>query len=205
MPPKLRVRYVRFSEAELQAWKSGTYTLVKNCSKPLKQVLRSKAKVRPGRRFFGEAFVAATEPHEEAWYGSFQWLTSPKWYGNQDLGDRYQAKFRRALARHFPDLKSFQETASISARRLHGRRPVGPDLWLRSGRVHRFIEVKLPGDQLKRHQLVGLALIGMFLRSDRRISIEVAHLYAGLKPAASKALARDFKNVCKQLGQIKLI
>ncbi len=63
---------------------------------------------RQGGRFFGEAKVAASIPHEEAWYGSFKWITSPRWCSAQRLGTPYAEQFRDALMAHFPELAEFQ-------------------------------------------------------------------------------------------------
>jgi hypothetical protein len=158
--------------------------------------------MRPGRRFFGEAHVAATERHLEGWYGSFKWLTSSKWCGTENLGDRYQAQFRDALQRHFPELSEFQDMAAASTRLSLGRKPVGPDLWLTTAQKHRFIEVKLPGDDIRTDQLFGLALIALFLRSDRPVSVEIIHLYSHQKPAASDGIVREFKAICQGLSSI---
>jgi len=194
---------VRFSDTELEAWKRGDYSLVSDCSGPLGQILRKKACVRPGSRFFGEAKVAATAPHIEGWYSSFKWLTSRKWCSARELGDEYQTSFRDALMRHFPDLKEFQLAVGASMARLGDRKPVGPDLWLTARDEHRFIEVKLPGDRLGRHQMIGLALIAMFLRSDRPVSVEVVHLYTSASPERSEQYDREFKAICAQLTTAK--
>ena len=124
--PELRVRYDSFSDEELQTWRNGEYLLVKDCSRLLKERLRAKARARPGRRFFGEAKVLAlaSEQYEAAWYGSFKWLTSPKWIGRQALGDRYQEGFRAALQDHFHGLAAFQQ-AVARAIAGEGRRAAG--------------------------------------------------------------------------------
>ena len=120
MTPKLRIHHIRFSEAELRAWK-GDYALVKDCPKPLKTILREKARNRPGRRFFGEAKVAAASlPYDEGWYGSFKWLTSSRWCREQTPMEGYQQKFRDALLRHFPNLCEFQHIVA-DAMNLLGR------------------------------------------------------------------------------------
>ncbi len=201
MKPKLRIHADSFSEDELQAWRKGDYSLVKGCSRLLKRRLRDKACARPGRRFFGESKVLATHPYEEAWYGSFKWLTSSRWSGDQKLADRYQVGFRDALKDHFHELAEFQQTVALSMRRFGGDRPVGPDLWLITPKEHRFIEVKLPGDRLARHQLVGLALIAVFLRADRGpVSVEVVNLFNGERArGVEQQLEREFARICEQL------
>ena len=203
MRPKLRIHDVPFSEEELTAWRNGDYSLLKDCSKTLQQRLGAKATARPGRRFFGEAKVLAAEQPEDAWYGSFKWLTSPKWTGDQRLADRYQTGFREALQHRFRDLEGFQKTVALAMTRLGGARPVGPDLWLISPKRHRFIEVKLPGDRLARHQLVGLALIALFLRADRPTSVEVVNLHPGKASRDSATdLERQFAAVCEKLTHV---
>jgi hypothetical protein len=199
MKPKLKVKEVRFSEVDLRAWKKGDYSLVKDCPKPLRRILRKKAQARPGRRFFGEAYVAAAANCQDGWYGSYKWLTAQKWAGDEDLRNRYQGQFREALRRHFPKLRQFQEAVAASTRDSRGRKPVGPDLWLATPRQHRFIEVKLPGDRIARHQLLGLALIATFLQSDRPKSVEVVNLFSSKKPTGSDRLVEEFAAICSQL------
>lgn len=199
MEPKLKIRAVRFSEADLRAWKDDDYSMVEDCPTPLRRILQKKARARPGRRFFGEANVAAGARYQEGWYGSFKWLTSEKWSGDQQLRNRYQAEFREALRRHFPELGQFQQIVAASTRKFNGRKPVGLDLWLTTPREHRFIEVKPPGDRLGRHQLLGLALIATFLRSDRSKSVEVANLFSSEKPAGSEHLVGEFAAMCAEL------
>jgi len=190
-----------YSDYELQDWRSRRYSLVNDCSPLLKRRLLDKARARTGRRFFGETKVLAMEPYDEAWYGSFKWLTSPRWSGAAALSDRYQEHFRRALMIHFPDLCDFQQRVAMSLGSIDRRKPVGPDLWLITPKQHRFIEVKLPRDTLARHQLVGLALIGMFLRGDRPISVEVVNLYNGERPPKTEPqLGREFAEICEKLA-----
>ena len=204
MKPKLRIHSESFSDDELKAWKAGDYSLIEDCSRLLKRRLRGKAVVRPGRRYFGEAKVLASERYREASYGSFKWLTSPKWTGDQALPNCYQECFRDALMKHFPDLREFQQGAAVSTRKLGCRRPVGPDLWLIGSKEHRFIEVKLPGDHLAPHQLAGLALIGMFLRSDRSVSVEIINLFSGEKPrGAEREIKTEFARICRQLKKAR--
>ena len=204
MTPKLTIRSMRFSEHDLRAWREGDYSLVQDCTEPLKRTLQERASQRPGRRFFGEAYVAAHVRHQEGWYGSFKWLTAEKWSGRQKLQDRYQNRFRDALMGYFPGLRAFQHlvTASVSVCNLGKRRPVAPDLWLTTIDRHRFIEVKLPGDRLGPHQLVGLALIAMFLSSDRSVSVEIVNLYQDKKSPWSDRLIHDFRAICTQLKEL---
>lgn len=173
-----RTTNLTYSEADLDGWKNGGRTLLRSCSPLLRRLLKGKADTRPGRRFFGEAYVLSTEAADEAWYGSFKWLTSRKWSGPGPLADDYQESFRAALQRHFCDLDAFQRKVRAAAGKTAGALPVGPDLWLVTRRRHRFIEVKLPGDSLAPHQLQGLHLIERHLRAadGRSVSVEVVTL-----------------------------
>jgi len=54
---------VKFFPPEfLKRWRNGDYSLLTSANIPsyIKQIIVHKAKVRPGRRFFGEAFVAVS-------------------------------------------------------------------------------------------------------------------------------------------------
>lgn len=160
----LKHRSVRYDPADLQAWKQGHYNLLKRskASAFLKQILVEKARRRrqgriaarkPGdRRFFGEAFVAAhpTFAHRAGWYSSFKWLSAAAWGASAASSSLdYRAEFRKALDKYIVNLKQVQSKEAILRSRLGGKRAVAPDLWLFTGSKHRFIEVKLPGDDLK--------------------------------------------------------
>jgi hypothetical protein len=142
-------------------------------------------------------------PHPEGWYGSFKWMTSPKWCGSANIRDRYQGRFRDALNEYFPQLDEFQRSARTSTSAIGGRKPVGPDLWFPLRRGHRFVEVKLPGDHVGRHQPVGLALIATMLPSDRPFSVEVVHLHNGPRPSRDSGLVREFESLCRKLRKAK--
>jgi hypothetical protein len=196
--PTLQVRLERLDETEQQRWRHGDRSLLAGCSAPLKQILKRKACARPGTRFFGEAYVSAMSGGN-GWYGSFKWLTSPKWCGERKLADSYQAEFRAALLQHFPRLSEFQEMVRASTRAGCERSPVGPDLWLIEEDRHRFIEVKRPGDSVAAHQLLGLALIATLLRGDRPISVEVVGLYSGASAPNVNELHTRFQRLCGRL------
>ncbi len=67
----------------LKRWQNGDYSLLTSANIPsyIKQIIVKKAKVRPGRRFFGEAFVAVSMSKEikDGFYNSYKWLTAKKW------------------------------------------------------------------------------------------------------------------------------
>jgi hypothetical protein len=155
---------------------------------------------RPGRRIFGEAKVLSTQSYLNAWYGSFKWLTSPKWCSRNQALKGYPNDFREALLSHFSNLCDLQDIVLGAARALADRKPVSPDLWLITRRKHRLIEVKLPGDSLADHQLLGLALIAMCARSDRPVSVEVFRLFESRKPEDSQELVGRFDVICDRLA-----
>ena len=205
--PKLTITSMKFSEYDLRAWKEGDYSLVEDCGELLRERLREKASSRrkkrpPDRRFFGEAYVLAKEAYQEGWYGSFMWLTAEKWSGRQKLKDRYKDEFRNSLLRHFPNLRDFQRWVTTSMCSLGRKKPRLPDLWLITSDRHRFIEVKLPGDQPRDEQLFGLALIAMFLPGDRPVSVEIVHLYQEKKPLGSDQVKHKFQEICTRLKEV---
>jgi hypothetical protein len=149
----------------------------------LKAILSGKVARRcGGRRFFGEAYVAAQVKHQSGYYGSFKWLTNARFSNDRPFRKgptrTFQEELRTALLKHFGkrQLDRLRERAREFETRS-GVRPVAPDLWLidRQGN-HRFIEVKLPGDRIRPAQRAGLALIKSCLRTKTRLSIEVVDL-----------------------------
>lgn len=178
VPSAVTQTTLTYSSADLERWKRKDRSLLRGCQPLVRRLLTAKADTRPGRRFFGKAYVLANEGTGESWYGSFKWLTSPKWSAPGPLADDYQEAFRAALQRHFRNLDTFQQEVRAAAEKTAGSLPVGPDLWLVTRRRHRFIEVKLPGDSLASHQLEGLQLIERHLRAadGRLVSVEVVTL-----------------------------
>ena len=183
--PDLTIVRLTYPQASLEAWKAQRYRMLTSsgASRFLKRILKKKASGRGGtRRFFGEAYVAVNTPHTEGFYGSFKWLTNPRFSDGRPFPDgqssQYQKELRRALVKYFgtDQLVGLRKRA-IAFRKRTGIVPVPPDLWLidRYGN-HRFIEVKLPGDSIKDGQLAGLALIATSLFVTTRISVEIADL-----------------------------
>ena len=83
-------------------WRDGPEMLeAARVDEDLKKILTAKRKVRPGSRFFGEAFVATKHRHKKAFYGSFQWLTTSRFLGDDPFPPSVTAeleeKYRRAL------------------------------------------------------------------------------------------------------------
>jgi len=148
-----------YDEDLLSTWSKRDLSMLTNsgASEYLRRVLSEKArgrrKGRASSRFFGEAFVAAHEPHQRGYYSSFKWLTNRKFTDRnasfpKDGSRTDKEEFREALLECFDggQLRALQARAEILYRAT-GERPVPPDLWLidKSGH-HRFIEVKLPSD-----------------------------------------------------------
>jgi hypothetical protein len=119
-----------YRESDLQHWRDGRYGMLKGsdsyASPFIRDILIAKAKRRPGRRFFGEAFVAAHERQREGWYGSFKWLTSAKWADAMPLSDRFESEFQKALRDYFPELADFQKIANRFATYLNGKNRCRP-------------------------------------------------------------------------------
>lgn len=127
----------------------------------LKEILRTKARVRPNR-FFGEAFAASALQPDEAWYSSFKWLTSSMWLSSRPVKDSFQRRFRDDIQRRLPSLAEVQTRAKRFGPHLQ---PVPPDLWLIKDAQHAFVEVKLAKDRVSETQLAGLAVCATIPRA----------------------------------------
>jgi len=190
MANEAQIEFMPYPESLLQAWKSGDYSMLTSstASDYIKRILVHKAKKRPGRRFFGEAFIASRVAMKEGWYNSFQWLTSDKWLTGRGLEPEFERPFHRALLKYMgadvlPNLqrKALSLYSQDRDRFLVGKefkKPVAPDLWIidKQGRF-RFIESKLPGDTIQPHQLAGLALIKKYLKPSSQVTVSIVTLY----------------------------
>lgn len=196
--PKLTVSSQPYDTRLLPGWKRGRLRR-QHASKALLGLLMKKArkKTKKTTRFFGEAYVANTTPHQEGHYGSFKWLTNPRFVGAKPFPAGPAEHLREALQRHFGErrLRRLQQTARqlhhIRHKALKGKLPTAPDLWLvdRRGR-HRFIEVKLPGDSMAPHQIAGMAAIACILNA----SVEVIEL---------RNEQRLFKDLCQTMTDVE--
>lgn len=187
---ELKNDFLPYPESLLSAWKTADYSMLtqSNASNYIKEILIFKAKTRPGRRFFGEAYIASRIEMKEGWYNSFKWLTADKWLSGDGLDPKFEKPFHSALMKHIGSdvLAALQENAigfynRHKERFMDGnkyKKPVAPDLWLidKEGRF-RFIESKLPGDTIGPHQIAGLALIGKYLKVSVPVSVSIMHLY----------------------------
>jgi hypothetical protein len=184
--PKLMISSMTYPCDRLQEWTKGHCQLLTSsgASAYLKKILAKKVARRGGgRRFFGEAYVATKITHKEGFYGSFKWLTSARFSDDRPFPDgrtrEFKEQLRKALTKHFTrrQLQALRERASAFKKET-GVRPVPPDLWLVDRRGnHRFIEVKLERDRIRRPQLAGLALIASCLHAKTRISVEIVELH----------------------------
>jgi hypothetical protein len=130
--------------------------------------------------------VAGEWRYENAWYSSYQWLTSEIWTDGRCPADDYHQRFKSALKHHFPKLKGLQQR--LTALESHLRiKPAAPDLWLIRGDEHWFMEVKiLPDDDIADSQLAGLAVIRDCLPSTKPVHVAVVYLQEQLTDLRAK-------------------
>ncbi len=186
----LQIEFMPYSEKLLDAWENGDYSMLTDsgASDYIKEILIDKAKHRPGRRFFGEAYIASKTEMKEGWYNSFKWLTSDKWVSGEGLEPKFEKPFHYALMKYIGTkaLTDLQKKA-VSLYKIHKEKltdgskynkPGAPDLWIidQEGR-YRFIESKLSGDTIKPHQIAGLALIHKYLSVANHVSVSIVTLY----------------------------
>jgi hypothetical protein len=174
----------------------------------IQQVLGHKLKARSGgQRFFGEAFVAGHKEfrHREGWYSSHSWLSAPRWRGKDADGwPTHEAELKAALSSYLGNVEELQNVARHLDESLDGRRAVAPDLWLFTGRRHRFIEVKLPGDRISDSQLAGLAVIATTLQPFG--SVEVVELVREERPRPQREWndeQKKFRHYCRLLNRVR--
>ena len=88
----------------LERWRNGNYSLLTSTNIPsyIKQIIVHKAKVRPGRRFFGEAFVAVSMAKEikDGFYCSYKWMTAEKWITGKGLKSEFEKPFYEGLHKY---------------------------------------------------------------------------------------------------------
>ena len=180
-----------FDQEKLDAWKKGQREAIISLagSDHLRGVLKLKASSRKKltTRFFGESYLASINTKCEGFYGSFKWLTNPRFATLKPFpkgpAQAFQQKLRDALHEHFTQdgIARLQRAAWRLYRTdktvLNDKKPTAPDLWLiDERRHHRFIEAKLPGDSLAPHQLAGLAVLASCLGDRHSVSVEVIEL-----------------------------
>jgi len=193
--PSLQLKDEFYPPILLERWKKGDHSFFRqsNASDFIKEILVRKAKVRPGKRFFGEAYIASIFGMTEGWYNSYKWLTQGKWITGNGLKPEFEKPFHRALLKHFEEdtLRELQEKSNFLFKNYKNHffqcgiynKPVAPDLWLvASDGTHVFLESKLPDDCIKASQLAGLALIAKYLGKSKQVHVLLVNLY----PESSK-------------------
>jgi len=107
-----------FPPAFLKRWRNGDYSLLTSANIPsyIKQIIVQKAKIRPGRRFFGEAFVAASfsSKIKDGFYCSYKWMTSEKWITGKGLKPEFERPFYDGLHKYIgtENLKKIQKRSN---------------------------------------------------------------------------------------------
>ena len=167
-----------FPPAILERWRNGDYSLLTSADIPsyIKQIIVHKAKVRPSRIFFGEAFVAVSfsSKIKDGFYNSYKWMTVKKWITGKGLKPEFEKPFYEGLHKYIgtENLKEIQKRSNKYRESHDGNKPVASDLILigNSGRLM-FFEIKLPGGTIRPNQIPGLAILKSFepLNADVRI------------------------------------
>ena len=100
----LKEEVMSFPPAFLKRWRNGDYSLLTTANIPsyIKQIIVQRDKMRPGRRFFGEAFVAITMANEinDGFYCSYKWLTAEKWITGKGLKSEFEKLFYEGLHKY---------------------------------------------------------------------------------------------------------
>ncbi len=174
----LKEELMSFPPAFLERWRNGDYSLLTSGNIPsyIKQIIVYKAKVRPGRRFFGEAFVAVSfsSKNKDGFYCSYKWMTVKKWINGKGLKPEFEKPFYDGLHKYIgtENLKEIQKRSNKYRESHDGNKPVASDLILigNNGRLM-FLEVKLPGDTIRPNQIPGLAILQSFEPLNADVSI----------------------------------
>jgi len=186
----IKNKFMPYPDYFLERWKQGDYSMLtrSNASDYIKEILVYKAKTRPGKRFFGEAYIASRIDMVQGWYNSFKWLTADKWITGNGLEPRFEKPFHVALMQNIgKDLLSnlqakaaafYNEYKEKYGEEEQHKKPVAPDLWVidKNGNFI-FIESKLPGDSIQPHQIAGMALIKKHLETCAQVSVSIITLY----------------------------
>lgn len=110
-------------------------------------------------------------------------------FPKRNSSGEYADQFGSTLRQHFKDqLVRLQQRAKRLCNLPKCRVPRAPDLWLIGEGVHRFIEVKLPGDTIREPQLAGLALIATALSP---VTVEMMCLMEHGSPLTSRQRGRE--------------
>ena len=187
--PSLELKEEFFPSVLLEKWKKGDHSFLdqSTASEFIKEFLIKKAKVRPGKRFFGEAYIASTIRMADGWYSSYKWLTQSKWITGHSMKSEFEKRFHAALVEHFDEdtLRTLQDKSNLLFKNYQNQffhcgkyhKPVAPDLWLvDSEGTHFFLESKLPNDCIRASQVAGRALIAKHLNKSNQAHVSLISL-----------------------------
>ncbi len=100
----LKEEVMSFPPELLERWRNGDYSLLTSANIPsyIKQIIVQKAKMRPDRRFFGDAFVAVSfsSKIKDGFYNSYKWLTAEKWITRKGLKPAFEKPFYDGLYKY---------------------------------------------------------------------------------------------------------
>ena len=100
----LKEEVMSFPPAFLKRWRNGDYSLLTSANIPsyIKQIIVQKTKIRPGRRFFGEAFVVVSfsSKIKDGFYNSYKWMTAEKWITGKGLKPEFEKPFYDGLHKY---------------------------------------------------------------------------------------------------------
>jgi hypothetical protein len=181
----IKCEVMNYPKSLLKAWERGDYSflLKSRASAYIKNILVCKAKKRPGRRFFGEAYIASKIEMRDGYYCSFKWLTASKWITGDCLDSVREGSFHQGLMKYLgPETVLNLQKKAMTYSKGTGRestKPVEPDLLLiaKNGEI-RFIESKMPWDTIRPSQLAGLKLIKKYLTVDVPVRTSIINLHA---------------------------
>ncbi len=114
----LKEAVMSFPQEFLERWRNGDYSLLTSANIPsyIKQIIVQKAKMRPGRRFFGEAFVAVlfSSKIKDGFYCSYKWMTAEKWITGKGLKPEFEKPFYEGLHKYIgtENLKKIQNRSN---------------------------------------------------------------------------------------------
>ena len=181
----LKEQLISYPEHLLDEWKNGNNTMLEtsNASGYIKDILVTKAKMRRGTRFFGEAYVSSimSDKMRNGWYTSYKWLITKKWISGNHLDDKFEKPFYEALHKYIgiDKLKKIQYQANLYYKK-NKIKSQASDLWfIDKSNNHHFFEVKKGTDKIHNGQLEGLAILKKYLKA----SVSIVMLYPdNIKP-----------------------
>ncbi len=114
----LKEGVMSFPPEVLERWRMGDYSLLTSANIPsyIKKIIVQKAKMRPGKIFFGEAFVAVSMSKEikDGFYNSYKWMAAEKWITGKGLKPVFEKPFYDSLHKYIgtENLKKIQKRSN---------------------------------------------------------------------------------------------